>query len=221
MTIILLVLAIVFLVRRITVSHVRKSSSPADYVLILLVGILFSSGFGLVKGAPDIPVRIIHVLSGEVLLLVAIFLFVKSWLDETKCTGCAACEVECPTGTLTSQDEGTRRTFSYNHYQCILCGTCVHVCPEEAAGLRHVISLKRLFQVGLRDRIRTVDLALCRGCGEMITPQPQIEKVGKDFKNDFVRLCNNCKMKVTLEHMEGSKETAGQSEIRIPGFNRT
>ncbi|MBW1800106.1 MAG: 4Fe-4S binding protein [Deltaproteobacteria bacterium] len=205
MTIILIVLAIYFLVRRIASPYIRRSSSVSDYLLIVIAVIPFATGYGLSHGAPEYPVRTIHVLSGELLLIVAVFLFVRAWLSDKRCTGCAACEVECPTGTIMSMDGDSRRTFIYNHYQCIDCGTCVSVCPEDAAELRHTISFKKLFNIISKERIRTVELSRCEGCGELIAPNLQVDKVGGQISKGVVHLCNKCKAKYNAENREGTE----------------
>lgn len=215
MTILLVVLALFFLVRRIALSQVRKHSSVGNYLLPLVVAIPFASGFAIAHGAPDHPVRIIHVLSGELLLLVGVFLFVKSRLDKEKCTGCAACEVECPTGTLKSFEKGSERVFSYDLRQCITCGICINVCPEEAAFLKHDLRLKKFFRVDLRETVRRVTLAKCQGCGELIAPNPQIEKIGKAVQKELITVCNHCKGKEAL--MKKLKKQDGITEVIVEG----
>ena len=107
--------------------------------------------------------RTLHVMSGELLLVVVVFLFVRSSLNADRCTGCAACEVECPPGALSSHDEGTKRTFTYDPTRCIHCGTCVKVCPEDAAALRHEVSLAKFFRVGRQKQYQNGDADTLRG----------------------------------------------------------
>ncbi|MBW1772820.1 MAG: 4Fe-4S dicluster domain-containing protein [Deltaproteobacteria bacterium] len=213
MTIFFVLLAILFLVRRIALPQLRKRSSLFDYSLILIAAIPFASGFALSHGAPEHPVRTIHVLGGELLLVVAAFLFLKSCLDEKSCTGCASCEVECPTGTLISMDKGNERIFSFDPFRCINCGTCISICPEEAAHLKHTFSLKKLFKVDGRENIRSVTLSRCQGCGELIAPDAQIEKIGKTFRQNLILLCNRCKGKSAL--MEKLKKDEYITDIMV------
>lgn len=199
MTLALLVLAGYFFIRRILIKEIRTSSSIYDYLLILVVGLAFGSGYALSHGSLDSisffyeNLYLIHVISGEVMILVMILLFCRTWINEKNCTGCASCELNCPTGTIASNDQSGTRIFSYGHYQCICCGTCVYVCPDEAAELRHEISLKSFFRIWKKKEIRTVELSLCECCGNPFAPEPQIDKIGQTISDDFLVHCPKCK----------------------------
>ncbi|RLB29757.1 MAG: hypothetical protein DRG87_06490 [Deltaproteobacteria bacterium] len=199
MTIILLGLAIYFLIRRIVIRDIRLTSSMSDYVLIILTALPFLTGYALTHGSLDgVPLlgenmRRVHVLSGEAMMLMVVVLFCRTRLNVQRCTGCAACEVSCPTGTLESYDEGKLRTFLYSQYQCISCGSCVSVCPEDAAELRHEISLRRFFQVAAKHEIRSVELMECERCGAFFAPEPQIDKVSQTITADYLRFCPTCR----------------------------
>jgi len=199
MTIILLGLAAYLFIRRIVIKDIRLTSSISDYVLIILTALPFITGYFLTHGSLDgVPflgenMRNIHVLSGEAMMLVVVVLFCRTRLNAIRCTGCAACEINCPTGTLESHDEGMLRTFLYSHYQCISCGSCVSVCPEDAAELRHEISLRRFFQVASKHEIRSVELKECERCGAFFAPEPQIDKVSQTITADYLRFCPACR----------------------------
>jgi ferredoxin/nitrate reductase gamma subunit len=199
MTIILLGLAAYFLIRRIVIKDIRLTSSISDYVLIILTALPFITGYSLTHGSLDgVPflgdhMLSFHVLSGEAMILMVVFLFCRTRLNAIRCTGCAACEINCPTGTLESHDEGILRTFLYAHYQCICCGSCVSVCPEDAAELRHEISLRRFFQVAPKHEIRSVELKECERCGAFFAPEPQIDKVSQTITADYLRFCPTCR----------------------------
>jgi NAD-dependent dihydropyrimidine dehydrogenase PreA subunit/nitrate reductase gamma subunit len=199
MTIILLGLAAYFLIRRIVFKDIRLSSSISDYVLIILTALPFITGYslthGFLEGVPFLGDNMwsIHVLSGEAMMLMVVFLFCRTMLNASRCTGCAACEINCPTGTLESSDEGKLRTFIYSHYQCICCGSCVSVCPEDASELRHEISLRRFFQIATKHEIRSVELKECERCGAFFAPEPQIDKVSQTITADYLRFCPACR----------------------------
>jgi ferredoxin/nitrate reductase gamma subunit len=199
MTLLLLLLAAYLLIRRILVAEVRRNSTNSDYFLIVLTALPFMTGYLLTHGNLDAiafladNIRTIHVLSGEAMLIAAVFLFYRAQLNGEKCTGCAACELSCPTGTLESSDGGGLRVFAYSHYQCICCGACVAICPEQAAELRHEIGLRRFLQIVPKREIRSVELALCESCGATVAPVPQVEKVRQVITDDFIRFCPKCK----------------------------
>jgi ferredoxin len=199
MTLLLLALAAYFLIRRIISADIRRTSSESDYLLVIITALPFMTGYFLTHGSLDsMPflgnnMWTIHVLSGEAMLLVAVFLFCRTHLNVEKCTGCAACELSCPTETLTSSDEGKLRIFTYSNYQCICCGECVNTCPEEAAELRHEISLRRFFQIVPKQEIQSVELKACERCGSFFAPEAQLDKIGQTFTDDYLRFCPRCR----------------------------
>jgi len=200
MTLILLALAVYFLARRIFSKNIRSNSFLRDYLIIFFTALPFMTGYFLTHGSVDQigflgdHIRIIHVLSGEAMVLMAAFLFCITWMNTNTCTGCAACELACPTGTLESRDEDKFRLFNYSHYQCICCGSCVNACPEGAAELRHQFSIRRFFQIAGKYEIRKAELQECQGCGAYFAPEPQMDKVKGIFPDkDYLLFCPNCR----------------------------
>jgi ferredoxin len=199
MTTLVVCLTLFFLFRRIILPNVRALSTLTDFVLIIITGLPFATGYFLTHGTLDSVaflkehMTVIHVLSGEVMMVMAVFLFCRTRLNTEKCVACAACEISCPTGTLNSEDKDNKRVFTYSHYQCICCGACVKTCPEEAAELRHKISLNRFVQFIPKQEIRSVDLMACERCGAFFAPEPQLDKIGKTFTHDYMRLCPRCR----------------------------
>ncbi len=199
MTFVLIGLAAYFLVRRIIIPGIRLNSSKSDHILIIITSLPFMTGYFLTHGTLDAVsflednMGIIHMLSGEAMILMAVFLFCRTRLNIKKCVGCAACELSCPTGTLESNDNGNHRIFTYSHYQCICCGACVNSCPEDAAELRHEISAKSFVQVFLKHEIRSIKLQVCERCGALFAPEPQMEKIGSTVAHDYIKFCPNCR----------------------------
>ena len=136
MTLIVLALAIIFIIRHFAVKDVRMNSSFSDYLIIIIAALPFATGYSLTHGTLDsVPflgdyMWTIHILTGEIMILMAAFLFCRTCLKEQKCTGCASCVLSCPTGTLETRETENLRLFDYSHYQCICCGSCVNTCPE-------------------------------------------------------------------------------------------
>jgi len=207
LTLIVLGLAAWFFLRRIFFKHIRIKSSLSDYLLIILVALPFATGYFLTHETLDfIPffydfMMPIHVLSGELTLVIAVFLFCKIRLDRNTCIGCAACEISCPTGTLETSDEEGVRVFAYSHYRCICCGACVRTCPERAAELRHEIGVRNIFQLFSKNAIRTVELSLCKKCSAPYFPTPQLDKAETLLAAGFVHLCPACKAAATAERL--------------------
>jgi len=54
------------------------------------------------------------------------------WVNEEMCTGCEVCIENCPAGSISMGDKGTA---NIDMDECIRCGTCHSVCPQEA--IRH------------------------------------------------------------------------------------
>ncbi|MFC1815446.1 4Fe-4S dicluster domain-containing protein [Thermodesulfobacteriota bacterium] len=207
MTLLIIALAAYFLIRRIIVKDIRLNSSPSDYVLIVITALPFMTGYFLTHGSLDSlafledNMRLMHVLSAEAMLLVAVTLFYRARLNKETCTGCASCGLNCPTGTLASSDSGNLRVFTYSPYQCICCGACVKTCPEGAAELRHDISLKRLFQLTPKQEIRSVELKACERCGELFAPVAQVKRIAQSVTDTYFRYCARCKGRVMLREL--------------------
>jgi len=199
MTILVIVIAAFFLVRRLSWPEARATTAWKDFVVIVIAGLPFLTGYFLTHGTLDKVaflgdnMRLIHVLSGEAMILMALFLFCRTRMNPSRCTGCAACELSCPTGTLESKDKGTLRIFNYSHYQCICCGACVNTCPENAAELRHEISARNFFRILPKQEIRSVEMKACRKCGALFVPEPLLDKINRTFTDDYLHLCPNCR----------------------------
>jgi len=201
MTLLLLALAAYFLIRRIALSEVRLNSSPSDHVLIFITALPFLTGYLLAHGSLDSisfmenNMRLIHVLSGEIMLIAVAVLFCRTRLNKDKCTGCAACETNCPTGTLESRDQGEIRVFSYSLFQCIRCGACVSSCPEQAAELRHEFGLNAFYRPFGSEVVQSVELAVCQGCGILFAPVALLAMVEQTITDDYRGFCSSCKKK--------------------------
>lgn len=199
LTILLLVLATFFLLRRLFIGDVRRRSSAMDYAVIIITALPFLSGYLFIHGTLDaIPffenhLMTIHIFSGELMLVMMIFMFCRTRLDAKKCVGCASCDISCPTGTLTAHETASERIFDYSHYQCICCAACVKTCPENAAQLRHDINPIRFFQVGFTQAIRTVQMKACEQCGAFFEPEPQFDKVAQTIGADYLKICPQCR----------------------------
>jgi len=206
LTLLLLILSAYFFIRRILWKSVRRNSTIWDYLLIIITALPFLTGYLLSRGSLEYTpffgdnMETIHVLTAEMMILTAVFLFCRVRLTERICTGCAACELQCPTDALMCEDKGDRRVFTYALYQCICCGSCINTCPEYAAELRHRVGVEGYFKMLSRQTLQSVAITACERCGAFFAPEPQIEKLKQTMEAEYLRLCLRCKREVSARN---------------------
>ncbi|MCG8619500.1 MAG: 4Fe-4S dicluster domain-containing protein [Desulfobacterales bacterium] len=205
LTIFVIATGLYFGLKRFVDKELRQDTGPTDVALILLAIVPFITGFlyahGTLASSPFLQELVLqcHILSGSLMLLSAMFLFVRTRLTPKNCVGCAACVENCPTGTLESIQRGENRTFLYTHYQCICCGACQAACPESAARLRHELSLRHFFALSGKQIIGEQHLSECRGCGALYVPDLQIANIRTKLMSAGMEaprtldFCNRCK----------------------------
>lgn len=77
--------------------------------------------------------------------------------NEHKCTGCSACELACPNGTIeiisdkaidpeTGKSKKVIDTFVYHLQMCTMCNLCILACPTDA------IKMAQTFEHAVFDR---------------------------------------------------------------------
>ena len=203
-TLAVIVLAAVFSLRRLLLPEVRRRSGWIDHLIILIAALPFITGYWYTHGTLEhlaffeSYLGSLHVISGEAMLVMAVFLFCVTRLTPKSCVGCAACESSCPTATLVSENRQATRYFKYAPSQCICCGACVNVCPESAAELRHVLSLGNFLNPLGRRVIAEAPLATCERCGAPFAPGAQLAKLeeilaGLGRAELPLNTCNRCK----------------------------
>lgn len=140
----------------------------------------------------------------------------KPRFDEEKCIGCGSCSEICSSQAISYEDKDGKRNISIFLGKCLFCGRCEEICPEEAISLTPEFELSYM---GPRESevayVRhEVDLAVCKNCGALIAPIPQInrckekvmekidpsvkEVVVEDMKK-YAKYCVNCRRRLSYE----------------------
>ena len=92
--------------------------------------------------------------------------------NEHRCTGCQACEISCPNGTIkiiTKNEimpDGKKKKridkFVYNLSMCTFCNMCIEACPSEAIKMgqefeHSVLDRKLLIKILNKDGSKLMD----------------------------------------------------------------
>ena len=183
MTLVVLGVGALFFIRRLVLPATRRDSSWSDYLLVLVVLTPYCTGYFLTHNTLNsvsflrTNIYLVHVMCGELMLILVPFLICTMRLRVDKCTGCGSCALECPVNAIVSRDESTERIIAYNLHVCVMCGACVEICPEKAISLRHRIGFQYLFHIDPKE-VKRVELAVCEQCGTPFAPVAQAHHVG-------------------------------------------
>ncbi len=189
-----------FMMRRIVDPFLRSISTFSDYLLFAVTLAPFLTGYLLAHGTvAEVTfigdhMEIIHILSGEIMLIVIAVLFWRVHLNSDRCIGCAACELSCPTGALRYTDIEGERIFTHYNFPCIACGACVESCQEDAVKLGHALDVSTIGKLFSGKAVGQVALQVCSGCHKFYAPEPQIQKIFDGPPPEYGSLCPKCRM---------------------------
>ena len=97
--------------------------------------------------------------------------------DEERCVGCAACVAQCSSGALSYADEDGVRRVSLFLGQCLFCGRCEEICPEEAVKLTEKFELAYSQESEGAYVENEVELAECKVCGTPFAPVKHLDRI--------------------------------------------
>ena len=101
--------------------------------------------------------------------------FGKVQLDNSQCTACGLCALDCPTGALRFLSDAGSCRLLFDHQSCVGCGQCVTVCPERCLRLENILEIDRLYRPA--EAIFEGQFARCQGCDAPMAPKAMIDKL--------------------------------------------
>lgn len=146
--------------------------------------------------------------------------FGKVEIDNTCCTGCGLCTLDCPTGALAIlQGEADAYRLVFKNSTCVACGSCVKVCPEKCLTMEHTLELERINQPV---KVLFEDVIVrCSQCGSPVSSKAMLDKlrerlpdVSRRLPSGF-ELCPACKIKANFSRGNGLVDGNNVNRLRV------
>jgi ferredoxin len=123
-------------------------------------------------------------------------------VDAAACTLCMSCVSACPTHAL--QDGRGLPQLGFREWNCVQCGLCVRICPEDALTLNP----RFLYDEEARERPRTLheeEPVCCVACGKPFATRAMLEKLARKLEGHWMfqteetrrrlHMCEDCRVR--------------------------
>jgi len=145
--------------------------------------------------------------------------FGQASVDQEKCTLCMSCVGACPGKALQHGQEAPR--LSFIEANCLQCGTCTRICPEDAIW----ITPRLLFDRVVRNKVKVLQEEqpfCCTACGKPFATKTMINTMKTKLKGHWMyqdkramnRLtqCEDCRVIDVIQDQEAlDKSIEGQT----------
>jgi len=142
--------------------------------------------------------------------------FGTAFVDGERCTLCKACVGACPGNAL--QDVVDKPAIRFLEANCLQCGTCTRLCPEDAIS----ISPRLLLDRARRDRVRTLHLEepfSCISCGRPFATRSMVLRMQEALRGHWMfsddrsrrrlQMCDNCRLDDIARDGEAMAQAGG------------
>ncbi len=123
-------------------------------------------------------------------------------VDKNACTLCMACAGACPTAAL--EAAGDIPALKLRESECIQCGLCCRICPEQALGLQPRMDLD-IQRVELPQVLHSEEPLACIGCGKPFASARLVERLTKRLEGHWMytqpaeirrlKMCRDCRIR--------------------------
>lgn len=137
----------------------------------------------------------------------------KPVYDYSKCIGCTACGVACPSNAINVKmnKDITKLVWEFDCARCIFCGRCDEVCPTGAVLQSQQFEIAVKFDKSALKVVGELDLEYCESCKKPFTTKRLIsysterlieagwDKSYIDAKTAHMKTCPECKKQKVVE----------------------